>query len=93
DRSDRSSDELHRSDTVSEKLSLSDRFGLKIGYFKPSEQEYFEIVKGISKRVKDLNMTDEKLLSLAREWEMGGGGLSGRSAEQFIRMIEGKKEF
>lgn len=92
DRSDRTDDELHRSDTVSEKLSLSDRFGLKIGYFKPSEKEYFEIVKGLSKRVKGLSMSSEELLSMARAWEMGGGGLSGRSAEQFIRMIEGKKE-
>lgn len=91
DRSDRTSDELHRSDTVSEKLSLSDRFGLKIGYFKPSEPEYFEIVKGLSKRVKDLSMSEEELISEARKWEMGGGGLSGRSAEQFIRTIEGKK--
>lgn len=91
DRSDRTKDELHRSDTVSEKLSLSDRFGLKIGFFKPSEPEYFEIVKGLSKRVKDLKMTDDELLAEARKWEMGGGGLSGRSAEQFIRTIEGKK--
>ena len=65
--------------------------GLKIGFFKPSEPEYFEIVKGLSKRVKGLKMTDDELLAEARKWEMGGGGLSGRSAEQFIRTIEGKK--
>ena len=41
DRSDMSKDELHRSDTMQEKLSLAARFGVSIGFYKPSQQEYF----------------------------------------------------
>ena len=44
DRSDMSQDELHRSDTMEEKLSLAGRFGVTIGYFKPIREEYFNIV-------------------------------------------------
>ena len=44
DRSDMSQDELHRSDTMNEKLSLAERFGVKIGYYSPLRKEYYNIV-------------------------------------------------
>ena len=50
DRSDRSDDELHRSDTMQEKLSLVARFGISIGYMKPSHKEYLHIVNELAKK-------------------------------------------
>nr|MCR5624504.1 ATP-binding protein [Lachnospiraceae bacterium] len=77
-------DELHRSDTVQEKISLSDRFGLKIAYLKPSQKDYFEIVKGIAAKHPELKVDEEALLAEARKWGISHGGMSGRTAEQMI---------
>ena len=50
DRSDMSKDELHRSDTIQEKLSLVARFGISISFMSPNQRQFFEIVKGLAKR-------------------------------------------
>ena len=84
DRSDMSQDELHRSDTVNEKLSLSERFGVKIGYYSPLRKEYFNIVTTLARRHPEIKLTDEELRSAASNWEMSHGGMSGRTAQQFI---------
>ena len=89
DRSDRSSDELHRSDTVQEKMSLAARFGVQIGYLKPSHQEYLHIVKELAERYPQITLTEEELLLKANQWELRGGGTSGRSAQQFINFLAG----
>ena len=44
DQSDVSSDDMHRNDTVEEKMSLANRFGVSIGYFKPDHEEFLHIV-------------------------------------------------
>lgn len=90
DRSDRSDDELHRSDTVQEKLSLSARFGVSIGYFKPNPKEYQEIVLNLAHRHPKIKLSDEELLSKANAWEMSHGGVSGRIAQQFINYLLGQ---
>lgn len=92
DRSDRSDDELHRSDTVQEKLSLSARFGVSIGYFKPNPKEYQEIVLSLAHRHPEIKLTDQELLNQAQVWEMSHGGISGRIAQQFINYLLGKAE-
>lgn len=92
DRSDRSDDELHRSDTVQEKLSLSARFGVSIGYFKPNPKEYQEIVLSLAHRHTEITLTDQELLQQAQVWEMSHGGISGRIAQQFINYLLGKAE-
>jgi len=92
DRSDMSQDELHRSDTVQEKLSLVARFGISIHYGAPDKREFEAIVRGIAARYPELAGREEELLAQANIWELRGGGLSGRSAQQFIRYILGKKE-
>lgn len=89
DRSDITDDDLHRSDTMQEKLSLADRFGLMIGYFRPSRSEYHEIVKALAKSHPEINMPEEELLAEANRWEMRHGGLSGRTAQQFINYLAG----
>lgn len=92
DRSDMSKDELHRSDTMQEKLSLAARFGVSIGFYKPSQQEYFNIVKGLAAKYPEIKLTDEELCMEANRWELSHGGISGRTAQQFINHLAGIKE-
>ena len=79
----RKDDDIHSSDTVQEKLSLSARFGVKIYFGRPDKKEFNAIVKSIAAR-NDLDMPEEKLLSEANKWELRNGGMSGRVAEQFV---------
>lgn len=78
--------EVHSSDTVNEKLSLSDRFGLTISFSKPSPKDYMEIVKGIAER-EGLLLDEEKLEKDAMKWELNQSGLSGRTARQYINNL------
>lgn len=89
DRSDMSEDELHRSDTMQEKLSLAERFGVTIAYFKPMRKEYFNIVINLARRYPEIKLTDEELRAEASKWEMRHGGMSGRTAQQFIDSLLG----
>lgn len=91
DRSDMSQDELHRSDTMQEKLSLVNRFGVSINYAKPSQREYFDIVCKLAKRYDNITMNDEELCREANKWELSHGGISGRTAQQFINYLAGKE--
>lgn len=90
DRSDISQDELHRSDTMQEKLSLVARFGVTIGYYKPSQQEYFDIVLKLAERYPEITLGEEELKQQANQWELQHGGISGRTAQQFINYLAGK---
>ena len=92
DRNDRSDDEMHRSDTVQEKLSLVARFGVSIGYFKPSHQEYLHIVSELAKRYPQITLSEKELALLANQWELRSGGASGRTAQQFINYLVGSAE-
>ncbi|WP_324823143.1 ATP-binding protein [Sinanaerobacter sp. ZZT-01] len=89
DRSDMSQDELHRSDTMQEKLSLVGRFGITIGYYKPSRDEFYKIVTTLARKHPEITLTDEELIDSARMWEMRHGGISGRTAQQFINYLIG----
>lgn len=93
DRSDMSQDELHRSDTMQEKLSLVARFGITINYSAPTQAEYFEIVTELAKKYNGFGISNQELLQKANAWELSHGGLSGRTAAQFIiYMISQRKE-
>jgi hypothetical protein len=92
DRSDMSNDELHRSDTMQEKLSLVARFGVTINYSKPTKKEFNNIVVELAKRYPEIQLTDEELMAKANMWEMSHGGVSGRTAQQFINYLAGKGE-
>jgi predicted AAA+ superfamily ATPase len=89
DRSDMSEDELHRSDTVNEKISLAERFGVKIGYYNPQRKDYLNIVTALARRHPEIRLTDEELESQASKWEIRHGGMSGRTAQQFIDSLLG----
>jgi predicted AAA+ superfamily ATPase len=78
----------HSGDTVQEKLSLSDRFGVSIYYGAPDYSEYVEIVFELAKKA-GITMDQKELKRQATEWEMKHGGLSGRTAQQFIDYVTG----
>ncbi len=82
---------LHRSDTMQEKLSLAGRFGVTINYAKPSQSEYFEIVIALARRA-GLTLSDEGLTAGANAWELAHGGISGRTAQQYIYYLQGQEE-
>ena len=86
-----SQDELHRSDTMQEKLSLVARFGVTIGYYRPSQQEYFDIVLELAKRYPEITLSEEELKLKANQWELSHGGISVRTAQQFINYLLGKQ--
>lgn len=92
DRSDMEHDnDVHRSDTMEEKLSLAARFGVTINYNAPNRQLYHEIVKGLAERQLHTSLDEDELLLLANRWEIRHGGVSGRTAQQFINYLAGKE--
>ncbi len=79
---------MHQSDTMEEKLSLVNRFGVTISYSKPSQKEYFAIVTGLARRA-GLDISDAELCAEANKWELSHGGISGRTAQQFVNYLLG----
>lgn len=90
DKADRD-EELHTNDTVQEKLSLVARFGVTIYFGRPEKKEFQVIVKELAAR-NGIEMPEEELLLEANKWELAHGGKSGRTAQQFIDYLLGKKE-
>ncbi len=82
---------IHKSDTIEEKMSLVNRFGVKIGYTKPNQRDYFNIVIGLARKA-GITMPDDKLCAEANKWELSHGGISGRTAQQFVNYLLGFKE-
>ena len=76
----------HHSDTVEEKLSLVNRFGVTINYSKPTQKEYFDIVLNLARK-QGITMSDDDLRTEANKWELSHGGISGRTAQQFVNYL------
>ncbi len=92
DRGDMEVDEgMHRSDTMQEKLSLVARFGVTINFSKPTQKEYYHIVTELAKRYPKITLSEQELCAEANKWELSHGGISGRTAQQFINYIAGKE--
>ena len=92
DRSDMEyNEDVHRSDTMEEKLSLASRFGVMIYYPKPGQKEYLEIVRSLAAR-KGIELKGQELEDAARKWELRHGGMSGRTASQLITWLDGTEE-
>ncbi|MCQ2525066.1 MAG: ATP-binding protein [Lachnospiraceae bacterium] len=83
-------DEIHFGDTMQEKLSLVDRFGVTIYFGAPDKKEFNRIVIELAKR-EGIDISEEKLMLLANQWELSHNGRSGRSARQFIQYLLGTK--
>lgn len=77
--------DIHRSDTMEEKLSLAGRFGLQIYYPNPSFEEYHAIVRELAAKEPELSAVSEaQLRAQAATWQVRHGSRSGRTAQQFI---------
>ena len=76
-------------EAIEEKVSLSDRFGLWLGFHKCSQDEYLEMVDGYVSHY-DLRIDPEDLRRDALEWATTRGGRSGRVAWQFIQDLAGR---
>ena len=90
DRNDLSTkNDIHRSETIEEKLSLVNRFGVSIGFFKPTRPEFDAMVLALAARHPEITMDKDQIVAEAHKWEMLGGGISGRTAQQFINHLCG----
>jgi len=86
-----SSDEKRLQDTLQEKLSLADRFGITVTFTSPAQAEYLAIVDGLAKQA-GINMPREELHREALQWELRYNGRSGRTARQFVDWLAGEKK-
>ncbi len=76
-------------ETVEEKVSLSDRFGLWLGFHKCSQDEYLDMVESYAKHYA-LKIAPETLTAEALQWATTRGSRSGRVAFQFIQDLAGR---
>ena len=80
--------DLHSNDTIQEKLSLVSRFGVTIYFGSPDKKEFQQIVRTLAER-NGIDMPEDQLLLEANKWELSHGGLSGRTAQQFVDYVLG----
>jgi predicted AAA+ superfamily ATPase len=80
---------INPSEAVEEKVSLSDRFGLWLGFHKCSQSEYLEMIEGYA-RHHGLDIGAEALRAEALEWATTRGSRSGRVAWQFTQDLAGR---
>ena len=80
---------INPGESVEEKVSLSDRFGLWLGFHNSSQDVFFAMIEGYAKAY-DLPIGPEELRAAAVEWSVTRGGRSGRVAWQFIQDIAGR---
>ena len=80
---------INPAEAVEEKVSLSDRFGLWLGFHNGSQEVFFEMIEGYAKAYQ-LPIDDAALRAAAVEWSVTRGGRSGRVAWQFIQDIAGR---
>ena len=81
---------IHRGEAIEEKVSLSDRFGLWLGFHNLDQDTYFAIVEGYADFV-GLSEGQDTLRAQAKEWSVTRGSRSGRVAWQFIQNIAGER--
>ncbi len=78
-------DEIHRSESINERKSLAERFGINLSFLTPTQKEYLLIVREMLAK-HNIEMTDE-IKSRALSWEIQYNGFSGRTAAQFVTSI------
>lgn len=82
-------EEVHAGDSMQEKLSLADRFGIYVVYSSPDQKRYLNIVRGIAAQ-RDLQIDKERLEREALQWALRYNGRSARTARQFVDWLEGQ---
>ncbi|MCG8484801.1 MAG: ATP-binding protein, partial [Clostridia bacterium] len=86
------SNDMHISDSMQEKISLADRFGITLTYPSPNKNLYLRMVLDLAKKEK-LDVSEDILSEEALKWEMRYHGRSGRSARQFIDYMISKQNY
>lgn len=82
-------EEIHQNEAMAEKLSLADRFGIRLGFYQADQQTYLEIVRHLA-GVRKLHIEPADLERGALRWAMSYSGRSGRSARQYVDDLEGR---
>ncbi len=80
---------INPAEAVEEKVSLSDRFGLWLGFHPCSQDEYLEMIRGYC-AAHDLHLPEDQLRAEAIEWQATRGARSGRVAWQFFTDLAGR---
>ena len=80
---------IHASEAVEEKVSLSDRFGLWLGFHNCDQETYLAMIQGYAETY-GLALDQERLNAEANEWSITRGGRSGRVAWQFVQDLAGR---
>jgi hypothetical protein len=80
---------IHGKEAVEEKVSLSDRFGLWIGFHNCSQDDYLAMVFGYARHY-GLDAPPDEIRARALEWSMTRGARSGRVAWQFVTDLAGR---
>lgn len=81
-------EEVHAGDSIQEKLSLADRFGINVVFSSPDQDRYLKIVDGIAAQ-RNLNIDQKTLHREAMQWALWYNGRSARTAKQFVNWLEG----
>ena len=81
---------INPSEATEEKVSLSDRFGLWLGFHPCGQDEYLTMIRGYCDRY-GIEVSDEELRAEAIEWRQTRGAISGRVAWQFVQDLAGRK--
>ncbi len=80
---------INPAEAVEEKVSLSDRFGLWLGFHKCSQDDYLDMVRGYAAHY-GLEIPEDDMRSQALEWSTTRGSRSGRVAYQYIQDLAGR---
>jgi predicted AAA+ superfamily ATPase len=80
---------INPSEAVEEKVSLSDRFGIWLGFHNVDQDTYFAIIEGYARRFS-IDISRDQLEAEANEWSVTRGSRSGRVAWQFIQDLAGR---
>lgn len=89
--SDNPDDEIRARDSLQEKLSLADRFGITIIFSSPLKKEYLQFVCKMAEE-ENIDMDQTLLAQKAMQWEMAYNGMSARTARQFINWLKADKD-
>ena len=83
--------EVRASDSMSEKLSLADRFGQTVLFTTPNQEEYLQIVAALA-AADGVKLPPEELRTRALQWALWQNGCSGRTARQFVNSLQGERQ-
>lgn len=86
--SERSGDDVHANDTIEEKLSLADRFGMTVSFYSPDQKEFLKIIDGVAE-ARGIKVEKEYLHAEALKWVRWYNARSPRTAIQYINWLEG----